>query len=88
VEEPSDFFRLHARAFAVYPVAALVARLGDIVVAGDQLAVVPASFDAFARRNELEGRAIERTMILQPLLKSEWAVWLVEGGREPGAANP
>jgi len=24
----------------------------------------------------------------QPLLKSEWAVWRVEGGREPGAANP
>jgi len=23
-----------------------------------------------------------------PLLKSEWAVWRVEGGREPGAANP
>jgi hypothetical protein len=27
-------------------------------------------------------------MRFQPLLKSEWAVWRVEGGREPGAANP
>jgi hypothetical protein len=27
-------------------------------------------------------------LLKEPLLKSEWAVWRVEGGREPGAANP
>jgi hypothetical protein len=27
-------------------------------------------------------------IVLLPLLNSEWVVWRVKGGREPGAANP
>lgn len=64
VQEEARFaFVAGCRALLVDPVADAVVVLGDEVVARHGLPVLPAAFDALARRHHAQRRAVERSML-------------------------